>query len=426
MSATRVDANEKTKFSPQQYLDEVKKRQDRESQMAKITFPVTDMAGKKLGSTRFPSESLAKMHEIDSNRKLYKEALEFECGLTNYPVITQHWIIGKSPLDNPPVLTHHLVNSFIGTVVFAYNQHYALELTPDDFWTSIAQAISIHINNDAEKYRHLFVSHEGKKKLLVEGSKYGIHPKSGNNVTGWPGVIKEMSDKVMAEVNADVVKGIASPFSTTGPIEQTAMHCTLLDSMKSYFEYKCCLLCGLPQVTLYGTAKDYASMINRVKGFQKLLPDLDWWFQDILPILLKLKETAAGSPDRDWWNTIVNHKGGGSGPSYLSGWIAAFNPYTARENGKYGRAYREYTDWGTEKFKGVDMQDLITAICTTPFLLDDQLYTMKEYKMQLASGFFGISQNPETLALRPALGWIFYYEAEKSAEQRSRDKMNAF
>jgi hypothetical protein len=52
-------------------------------------------------------------------------------------------------------------------ILHAYNRHQHLCLTPDDVWLTIAQGVSRHINLNAERFRHYFVDHEGKKEILV-------------------------------------------------------------------------------------------------------------------------------------------------------------------------------------------------------------------------------------------------------------------
>ena len=54
-------------------------------------------------------------------------------------------------------------NSFVGAVHAAYDQHYSLVLSPDMIWQCVALGFAIHVNKNAEKLRHMFVAHEGKK-----------------------------------------------------------------------------------------------------------------------------------------------------------------------------------------------------------------------------------------------------------------------
>lgn len=48
------------------------------------------------------------------------------------------------------------------------------------------------------------------------------------------------------------------------------------------------------------------------------------WYALLGPVLAKFTESARGAPDAAWWNRVCHYTGGGSGPTYLSGWITAF------------------------------------------------------------------------------------------------------
>jgi hypothetical protein len=50
----------------------------------------------------------------------------------------------------------------------AYNAHEDLVLSPDDIWLMITIYYSRYVDDNAEKMRHLFVDHEGKKELVVK------------------------------------------------------------------------------------------------------------------------------------------------------------------------------------------------------------------------------------------------------------------
>ncbi|CAF4389613.1 unnamed protein product, partial [Didymodactylos carnosus] len=83
---------------------------------------------------------------------------------------------------------------------------------------------------------------------------------------------------------------------------------------------------GLPEVTLRGSADDWQSVIDRVNTLKAYFGDFHWWFDSILPHLEKLKESAQGKPDKEWWSKICHHVGGGSDISMISGWLADFVP----------------------------------------------------------------------------------------------------
>jgi len=281
-----------------------------------------------------------------------------------------------------------------------------LELTPDDFWVAIAQGISKHLVENSEKYRNQFVNHEGKKTLQVFVEKYGIIPKNKENQKGWPLAIREMISKIKSDVKTEIVDLLTEPFSTTGPIEQTVLDGTLMESLKNYYEYKFSLMCGIPEVILHGTVEDYQSIIERILKFQKLFPDFNWWLEKLVPHIEEIISSIRGKPNKDWWEKICHSKGGGSDLSVLSGWLADFIPYIRDGKGVLQPAKQDHMHYCQGLINGIDFSDLEEAITQTEFILDDN---GTEYKMMLVAGFLGVSQNPQTKSLRPVLGWLTYY-----------------
>jgi hypothetical protein len=49
----------------------------------------------------------------------------------------------------------------------AYNNHGDVKITPDDVWIVIMLFFSKYVNEHSEELRYVFVSHQGKKKLVV-------------------------------------------------------------------------------------------------------------------------------------------------------------------------------------------------------------------------------------------------------------------
>lgn len=77
----------------------------------------------------------------------------------------------------------NFTNGFVGACVIAYNEHYHLQIGPDEVWVTITSSLSRYfldyqssqytfffaryITTHAEKLRSVFVSHEGKMNLLA-------------------------------------------------------------------------------------------------------------------------------------------------------------------------------------------------------------------------------------------------------------------
>jgi hypothetical protein len=228
---------------------------------------------------------------------------------------------------------YRIKNAFVATIFEAYCKHYPLEISIDDFWVAIAQGISIHLNQNAEKYRTAMVSHEGKKTLLLAVDDLRIsdsqRPANGNKsvpAIDWPTAVERMCQMIGKDMRADLKTLITSSFSTTTLVEQTVLNCTLMDSVKSYYDYLVSLSCGIPQVTLRGSPDDFQHAINRLQQLRTLLPDFQWWLDKLIPHFEQLKLTAQGKANIDWWSKICHQTGGGSDITVLVGWLADFIP----------------------------------------------------------------------------------------------------
>ena len=64
----------------------------------------------------------------------------------------------------------HKDDGIFSAVLAAYNNHWKLRTSPDDWWLCVVKNVSLAIDGNAEKpaVRDLFVNHEGKKTLSVE------------------------------------------------------------------------------------------------------------------------------------------------------------------------------------------------------------------------------------------------------------------
>jgi hypothetical protein len=158
------------------------------------------------------------------------QSLSMENFQTNYPLIS-----------NENIQKHRIQNAFVAAVYMVYCSHYPLEVSVEDFWVAIAQGVSVHLNENAEKYRQLLVSHEGKKELKLR-----------------------VNDLRVAD----------STF---------------------------CLDCGIPQVTLRGSPDDFQQVIERVNQLRMIFTDVHRWLDGLIPHLKQLKASDEGQADVEWW-----------------------------------------------------------------------------------------------------------------------------
>ncbi|CAF4006386.1 unnamed protein product [Rotaria sp. Silwood2] len=96
---------------------------------------------------------------------------------------------------------HRIANAFVASAFKAYCEYYPFELSVEDIWIVIAQGISIHLNENAEKYRE---------------------PKYGNKsvpAIDWSAAVRQMGQLIRSDMRIDLATLLTTPFSSTTSIE---------------------------------------------------------------------------------------------------------------------------------------------------------------------------------------------------------------
>jgi hypothetical protein len=291
---------------------------------------------------------------------------------------------------------HGPLNGFIGAVHAAFDNHYPLELSPDDIWACIAQGFALHINNDPEKYRAQFVKHNGK----IELRNFNTYTK-GSKDNDWPLSFTFFSNEIEKHIGnkRDL---IVSEFSTTGPVERVVSEIILMESMKNYFDYVEETRCGIPEITLTGTVDDWKLIKTKALVLSEF--DLKWWTDKLIPVLDKFIDAAQGIVDRTFWESFYHWKSG-SGGAVINGYINMLFPYF--KGASYMEGYKKNgfgirNQFIVNGYRGVLPTDFPIGISVVPFVWD---YYGKIYNMEFLGGFMGTTQNSESLVIKPALGW---------------------
>ncbi|OQR88479.1 hypothetical protein THRCLA_10298 [Thraustotheca clavata] len=161
-----------------------------------------------------------------------------------------------------------------------------------------------------------------------------------------------MVDQMNANLNGPklFVWWILPSFSTTTLHDTIVGSIVMMSSMKKYFTYKFCILCGIPEITLLGTVKTG-------KTFE-LVERMMEWAELLGRVLDQFVLAVKGTEDIDFWQRICHNIGGGSEPSYIGGWISLFTVFN--ENGQWQgiNLFKEYR--GTEYEFPIVMTDDIT------------------------------------------------------------------
>lgn len=221
--------------------------------------------------------------------------------------------------EAPPITPSQ--HGFVMTAVEAYSDHLHLIIRPEDVWFAILTQLSFYINEHAEELRGSFVSHEGQKELKIRETWSCKPIDFGNLATRMGGLIEENL------VDPTIRQWVQPSFTTTTAQDVTVASVIMMGAFKKYFSYTFHICCGLPSVTLLGEKKDWIDIQGRLDRIKDLGEEPAQWYKLLVPVLNHLVQSfdAPAAPDiRDFWQKIAHHSGGGSGPSYLSGWITAF------------------------------------------------------------------------------------------------------
>lgn len=285
-------------------------------------------------------------------------------------------------------------HAFIAALHRAFVDHRPFVLSPDMLWLLIAQGFANHVNKNAEEMRAYFVKHEEKKLLEVIRNDFY----KGSPENPWDEVFGAFSAHIKREIGDANHSNIVATFSTTGPIEKAACEVVLMDSMKSYFDYLVTTRCGIPEVQLEGKSEDWIQLTNKAHVLGSTYK-LTWWTDRILPWLEKIAEQSQGRGDPTFWRDIYKWNGGSGGP-YFNGWIVDFIPYVTVDDSMM----RNWLFQGSNDFEyhGMRNTDLPSSLSMVPFIWD---YCGTQFQYQFVAGFTSFTQDHESLAIRPKIGW---------------------
>jgi len=288
-------------------------------------------------------------------------------------------------------VTTRFNNGFVGACLTAYNLHLDLALGPDDVWVTLMTSLSRYINANAEKLRHLFVSHEGKLDLVAT---------SGGNIysANYSNLISQISDQIDQNTKNDLRNWVECDFSTTTPLQKVVSKVALMGAMQQYFSYKFEFCCGLPKVTLLGTVEDWANIlarINKMGSFED--QTLQDWSKVLGFVFQNFVDAFNGKIDRDFWNRIAHITGGGSGPRYLEGWVLAIIGFD--DAGKYILNPLKNIQ-SSNRFGRLNTNDVPTSVVEVPVKIDDN---GKEHNTKLYAGSMLPAFDGKTIF--PTLDW---------------------
>ncbi|KAF8071714.1 hypothetical protein FPV67DRAFT_892725 [Lyophyllum atratum] len=239
-------------------------------------------------------------------------------------------------------------NGFVQGVLLAYNQHHNLVIRPDDVWVAILSQLNFYINAHAEELRDKFVAHSGKKTLTVLSNSNTVEG------THFGEMAVQLSGKIHENVtDQSLIPWVLPNFSTTTLNDTVISSILIMSTLKSYFDYRVMIMCGIPSITLEGTQADWQSIHDRIDKISEFGAEPTEWASMLHAIIARFVHAFdVGGPqaDKEFWERCIHHESGGSGPDYISGWMTAFcawDPEGFMFKSKEDQGYRQrgIPDW---------------------------------------------------------------------------------
>ncbi len=285
------------------------------------------------------------------------------------------------------VINGYSVHSVLEAVHGAYVDHRPLVLSPDHLWLTLCQGLAHHIQTQPELIRERLVLHDGRQ---------GIAAFHAQGPVDWPAAMEQLRAGIAQEA-PHLHDLVMQRFSTTGPDERIALIGILLEMAGCYFGYNINPICGIPSITLRGSADDWAAVAQSVQGFRRY--GLSWWIDRLEPILAQFTAAARGHVDQAHWQSIYQQEPRCS-VTFVSGWIGLLWPYI--KNGRNQRC---------------DVRNPLLSEQPPADGVSHPLFPVGVSKVHLrqrsgsapasgfVSGFIGTTQHLGTQALEPRIGW---------------------
>jgi len=230
-------------------------------------------------------------------------------------------------------------NGLVDGIIRAFQQDLHLVLRPDDIWLSILTQFNMFVNGNSELLRTQFVTHQGKKELIIDAGPQRI------NDIDMGKFAQAMTQLIQQNVVDPQLRELIMPnFSTTTDNDKSVAAIVMMGTLQAYFDYYGWIGCGFPSVTLQGEKSDWEEILLKVQRLAKYGPEMTEWIHLLVPVIQYMiaSFTEPTSPDiKNFWLRACHAvgAGGSGGLSTLSGWLTAFCFFD-----KTGQRTKVYTD----------------------------------------------------------------------------------
>ncbi len=234
-------------------------------------------------------------------------------------------------------------------------------------------------------------------------------------------------------------------FTTTTRQDNVIASILLMGVTQKYFDFGCCVRCGLPSVTLLGEKSDWELIYRRLDKLETFGVEPSHFCKLLRPVVshfFKSFDEPASEDTIGFWQRIAHYERGGSGPSYYSGWITAFCFWNQDGKSLHAIPSRGPSRGDTLRLNGVayhrvNSQEVPPGYSSVPVTVDDN---GEFFDAMMVAGSVGISctSGGDELAdgivgldtVNAETGWWMFerksqavLDEEKAEQKKSHKKM---
>ncbi|KAF2803379.1 uncharacterized protein BDZ99DRAFT_482218 [Mytilinidion resinicola] len=367
---------------------------------------------------------------VDSTQALLREASKAWGGLRerHYPDPESRPIL-RSSFDDLATRNSSVIvpygNGFVTGIIRAFQQDLHLVLRPDDAWLCILTQFSMYVNANAEELRSLFVSHKGKKELVVDARPEPVAYLDCGKMS------QHMADLISDHVVDPKLKDWIMPrFTTTTHNDKSIAAVVMMGTLKRYFDYAFRGGCGFPSVTLLGEPSDWEEILRRVEELPRYGKEAKEWSKLLVPIIKRFIATffiPESQELKDFWLRAchsIGKDGSGDIETY-SGWLTAFC-FWNDDNDKIKRV-RSFSN----SLHGTDRKQLVLdgvaypiirpnatpdGVVFVPVKLQDFASGIQYQTTMIAGlvGMEGVRTDGRLTTVQPSSGWWMLQDSKSS------------
>ena len=264
------------------------------------------------------------------------------------------------------------LHPFVQMIHSAFAEHYNITIEPDTIWSVIAQNFSLHINENSEKFRHVFVDHKGKEEISIIRNGF-VRDFEKND---WSNVFPEFAEKITNIIGKKNSALVLENFSTTGRSDFMSYQVVLMDMVKEYFEYIVYTRCGIPEFNIKGSIDDWNKMKSKIQRFREF--DLDSWVNNLEYFIDNMIKIVNGEDNKSFLNSFYKFEST-SGSQWITGEILRLFPYKRttiyddQDNKSFKFVRFDYdlrkTHWSGQVL-GISTDSFPSGVTSVPFIWD--------------------------------------------------------